>query len=199
MTIDFPIFSRTQTAESTPFDGASLGFTSRNLQDAIRELASSNFTQVNFEYLTLTAENIAEKQVALSKVPASGVISLDVIGGTTQLLGGDFVLLGRLANWDGLGLDGLLEEGDILRVMYPTESVAVEYHTFTAGEISAGEFRLEKPLFFADAIMLDIVGGCQQYPGLDFTVDGQNIVFKNFRLETLLEAGDIARIIYQSY
>lgn len=199
MTTMFPIFTRTQTAESTPFDGPSLGLVSTNVQDAIRELASSGTSPLNFDYIELSAINIAEKKASLAKIPSSSAISVDVVGGTTQLLGADFSVSGRELQWDGLGLDGLLEEGDVLRVMYPSDYVDIEFHTFTSGEILSGEFELETQPIFPSLIMMDIVGGAPQYPGLDFSVVGRKIVFGGHSLQTLIEPGDVARIIYQSY
>lgn len=195
----FPIFTRTQTAESTPFDGPSLGLVSTNVQDAIRELASSGTSPLNFDYIELSAIHIAEKKASLAKIPSSSAISVDVVGGTTQLLGADFSVSGRELQWDGLGLDGLLEEGDVLRVMYPSDYVDIEFHTFTSGEILSGEFELETQPIFPSLIMMDIVGGAPQYPGLDFSVVGRKIVFGGHSLQTLIEPGDVARIIYQSY
>lgn len=277
MTISLPIFTRTQTAETTPFDGASVGLTSTNLQEAISELALSGAQNpYQFDYIALTADNIASKSVYLSKMPAAsgsahfdylevteenvlekmvkapnapdGPVFLDVVGGTVQYEGEDFILVGdeirweglgldglldpgdilrvmhppsakvtldvvggtlqepevdyavsgRLLSWDGLGLDGLLEEGDILRVLYPSDA-SVEFHTFTNEDIAAGEFELGSLPAFPELVMMDVVGGAQQYPGLDFYVEGQKIVFRDFNLQTLVEPGDVARIIYQSY
>ena len=199
MTTSFPIFTRTQTAESTPFDGPAAGLVSTNIQDAIRELASGGTSPLNFDYITLNSIHISEKKVFLTKIPSSREISVDVVGGTTQFPGSDFQVAGKELSWDGLGMDGLLEEGDVLRVMYPSDYVEIEFHEFTAGEILSGEFELTSQPIFPSLLMMDVVGGAPQYPGLDFSVEGQKIVFRGFSLETLLEPGDIARIIYQSY
>jgi hypothetical protein len=73
----------------------------------------------NVEYYTLTAPQAAAEQITLGGTPdtASKVI-LDVIGGTSQEFGVDYTVSGDVLSWSGLGLDGVLVDGDKLRVIY---------------------------------------------------------------------------------
>lgn len=74
-------------------------------------------TKVKVVYHTLTlAEEIA-KSLTLPGYPKS--LQVDVVdGGGAQVLGRDFVYSGTVLSWAGLGLDGVLVEGDILRLTY---------------------------------------------------------------------------------
>ena len=73
----------------------------------------------NVEYLTLTAPQIAAKQVTLGNTPATSAKTiLDLIGGSSQHYGIDFTVSINVLSWNGLGLDGLLTVGDVLRVIY---------------------------------------------------------------------------------
>jgi len=69
--------------------------------------------------LTLTAQMIEAGQLSLDDVPSSAdTVQLIPAGGPMQFLGIDYSLVGNIIGWDGLGLDGVLEEGDILQVYY---------------------------------------------------------------------------------
>ena len=71
------------------------------------------------EYITLTASDITAKQVQLDQTPVAGSqILVDIKGGSSAFYGDDFVVTGDLLQWNGLGLDGLLDAGDKLRVGY---------------------------------------------------------------------------------
>lgn len=71
------------------------------------------------ETITLTLQNVSQRKVDLTNAPISGY---DVVilprGGCAQFLGEDFTVDGAEVSWQGLGLDGLLEAGDIINVDY---------------------------------------------------------------------------------
>lgn len=76
------------------------------------------------ENFTLTAWHVANKYMVLLKVPvAPAETELTVIGGPDQQYGVDFVITsddgGKRLTWDGLGLDGILADGDVLQISYP--------------------------------------------------------------------------------
>lgn len=80
-------------------------------------------TGFKVDKFTLTATDITNKYIVLQEVPNSTTdISMDIVGGVLQSYGVDFVLLpddgGKRLSWDGLGLDGVLEEGDKLVITY---------------------------------------------------------------------------------
>jgi len=73
------------------------------------------------EEFTLTSTDITNKKVILTYTPVNAnYVRLDVIGGGAQDNGADFSVnvTTKELSWSGLGLDGILEAGDILRVTY---------------------------------------------------------------------------------
>lgn len=198
MTISFPIITTTQTAEQTPFDGASLGIEATNLQDAVYYIVSSGSSGLNFEYHTVTAAEVAAKQFSLLKDPAGSQVCIDIIEGTSQQPAIDYAISGRIVSWDGLALDGVIEEGDIVRCIYGAQGLGIEYITITTAMLADGHVHVEKEVVNAASFVLDIIGGCQQYPDVDFSLEGKKIVWKNHPMEELLDEGDVLRVIYQS-
>jgi len=72
-------------------------------------------------YHTLTTGEVTAKAITLPATPrTSSRVLLDVIGGCAQVFGEDFTVAGSILSWSGLGLDGILEAGDKLRVYYLT-------------------------------------------------------------------------------
>jgi len=70
------------------------------------------------EEITLTSTDIIDKEVSLQQTPIDSNTLLDVMQGPSQRFGVDFNIIGNVLTWDSLGLDNLLEVGDILRVAY---------------------------------------------------------------------------------
>ena len=70
--------------------------------------------------LTLTAQNIAEKKIVLSFIPEFPErIKLTPDGGPQQIYGIDYIIINRNEiSWDGFGLDGFLEEDEIIFLNY---------------------------------------------------------------------------------
>lgn len=71
------------------------------------------------EQFTINNVHLLMKRVVLTNAP---VLGYDVIifprNGCAQFLGDDFAVTGAEVSWAGLGLDGLLEVGDIIHVDY---------------------------------------------------------------------------------
>jgi hypothetical protein len=79
------------------------------------QIATSNVV----EYFQLDASEMLAKAVTLSNTPAiPQYVMLDVIGGGPQVYAEDFSVTGASLSWNGLALDGILSEGDKLRVSY---------------------------------------------------------------------------------
>lgn len=71
------------------------------------------------EVYTLTSGNISIKGFLLTYTPADPTaIELTPIGGILQRYGVDYVYSNGYVTWDGLGLDGFLEEGEQIYVRY---------------------------------------------------------------------------------
>lgn len=73
----------------------------------------------NVEYITIDLAQEAAKEVTLANSPdTSSKVILDVVGGTSQHFGVDYTVSGTTLSWNGLGLDGILAENDVLRIIY---------------------------------------------------------------------------------
>lgn len=71
------------------------------------------------EYFTLDAAQILAGEVTLSNVPTSpSVVTLDVISGSAQVYGEDYIVTGSALSWLAYPLHGILAEGDKIRVTY---------------------------------------------------------------------------------
>ena len=71
------------------------------------------------DYFTLTLGEIIAGQVTLTSTPAeTSKVLLTPYEGVPSFYGMDFTVAGNVLSWTGLGLDGLLEPGDILQVIY---------------------------------------------------------------------------------
>lgn len=69
--------------------------------------------------IELTQEDINNKFVTLSQTPlVYDAVMVNIDGGIPQINGIDFVVDGNKISWSGLGLDGFLEETDVLIVQY---------------------------------------------------------------------------------
>jgi hypothetical protein len=75
-----------------------------------------------YEDVILTAQQIADKKITLSKNPAfPETLSFVPDGGTAQRYGEDYIVVGNEIRWEGLGLDNFLEEGEVIRITYQFE------------------------------------------------------------------------------
>lgn len=93
-----------------------------NLQSAIDKLAEfvgySDMTKV--DVITIQQEHLDNKKITLTKPPVSWEkIRVAPEGGPNQIFYKDFIIQNDSdLVWDGLGLDGLLDIGDVLVVEY---------------------------------------------------------------------------------
>ncbi|MEA2036498.1 MAG: hypothetical protein U9O94_03255 [Nanoarchaeota archaeon] len=71
------------------------------------------------EYFTLTSGQISNKYITLAHTPlTAGEVAFDIINGCSQFYDEGYSVSSANVTWDGLGLDGLLEEDDKIRIMY---------------------------------------------------------------------------------
>lgn len=72
-----------------------------------------------FERKQITAQNIIDKYITLDATPAiPDVVIVDMENGIKQINGVDFEVIGNKISWDGLGLDGFIDDTDILLIQY---------------------------------------------------------------------------------
>lgn len=68
---------------------------------------------------TISPSQFSAKQVTLYPEPSnSDLVALEFLSGGGQENGVDFNVVGSVLSWDGLGLDGFIELGDIIIVRY---------------------------------------------------------------------------------
>lgn len=68
---------------------------------------------------TLTSQDIFDKKITLSHIPANNSVFLIPDGGAPQRIGIDFdVVNSNEISWNGLRLDGFLEEGETIYITY---------------------------------------------------------------------------------
>jgi hypothetical protein len=71
------------------------------------------------ERIELTNKNIEDKSITLTNsplVPSSVILTPE--GGIPQINGVDFMIIGNILSWNGLGLDNFLDISDVLIVQY---------------------------------------------------------------------------------
>lgn len=71
------------------------------------------------EYHILSAGEVTAKQFNLLYTPTNATkVMADAINGTPLYYGVDFNISGNVFNFNGLGLDGIVENGDVIRLSY---------------------------------------------------------------------------------
>lgn len=71
------------------------------------------------EYFTLDLRDILAKEIVLTNTPAQPTyVLLQIDGAPPSFYTLDFTVSGNTLSWSGLRLDGLLEPGDVLQVIY---------------------------------------------------------------------------------
>jgi hypothetical protein len=73
-----------------------------------------------FEKITITQQMVDDNGLHLSVTPLNpSAVSLAFVGGVgDQDNGEDFSVSGDFVGWSGLGLDGFIEVGDVLKIRY---------------------------------------------------------------------------------
>jgi hypothetical protein len=192
-------YTRTQTAETLPINGSAYGSSATNVYEAITELlAQSNAGPVRVEYRELTAEEAQNNRLYLQTQPSNtDQVGLDVLDGVPQRIGHDFTVSGNVVDWSQGDLAGLLEEGEILRLIYSTiPEFRILYFELSQSDIEAAAITLPTRAFYPNQVALDVIGGVYQINGIDFICDGVNVSWSGSELEDLLEAGDTIRISF---
>jgi hypothetical protein len=92
------------------------------------DLTSTTFAETEeffTEYLCVSSENIANKYIPLTYLLNDSTdVALNVIGGSSQEMGADFIAEDGKIKWDGLGLEGELTAGEIMRVIYKAHGIS---------------------------------------------------------------------------
>lgn len=152
-------------------------------------VGGSTVTQI----VTLTAQNILDKQIILDKVPVlPETVKLSPNNGIPQINGIDFQVNLNILSWDGLGLDGVFEENDILIIEYRNSTdIIIEAVTITQNEINNKQIILSSTPSAPETVTMFIVGGLPQVYGIDFTVEANVLKWNGLGLEGFLEVNDV--------
>ena len=88
------------------------------LETLIASTLSNNF----IDTFTLNSTDVNTNKYVTLSMPLSGDdIELSVAGAPTQTYGTDYTMLSTTRlSWSGLGLDSILETGDVITVVYKT-------------------------------------------------------------------------------
>lgn len=71
------------------------------------------------QIVTLTQTDIDNKYITLNITPiVPESLTVSPVGGPEQLYGIDYEITGNILSWDGLGLDGILDNTDKLIIRY---------------------------------------------------------------------------------
>jgi len=105
-----------QTQLDDRYTKAEVDTISGSLNDSIEAIGGID----EVEYITVDGDDITNKYTSLAQTPyVASETMLDIIGGGPQVYTIDFtVISGTRLNWDGLGIDGVIEADDIMRVSY---------------------------------------------------------------------------------
>ena len=152
------------------------------------------------EQLVLTSDDINNKNVKLLNTPAdSQYFTLTIKHGISQINGEDFIVTGDIVSWNGLGLDGFLEVGDVLIVEYSlihTGGITIQIITLNSQQIANKYVTLLDTPANPSSVTLDIKGGIPQLFGEDFFVMGDMLTWNTLGLDGFLEVGDVLIIEY---
>lgn len=76
------------------------------------------------EYLCLSADDTRNGYACMEYMARDATSAVNVVGGPPQAYGVDYVLDGNRLFWRGLGMDGEVSPGDVIRVIYHAEGLA---------------------------------------------------------------------------
>ena len=87
-----------------------------------QKINNLKFYKNNIETVILTFQQISDKKITLSKLPAfPDALSFIPTGGIAQKYGEDYTVVNNDIDWSGMGLDGFLEEGEEITISYQSE------------------------------------------------------------------------------
>jgi len=85
----------------------------------LKSYFQSELPRPKIQTIIITSSHLESKSLTLTNAPLSGYnVTILPRNGCPQFVNEDFVIDGLTVVWDGYGLDGLLEVGDILQVSY---------------------------------------------------------------------------------
>lgn len=120
-------YSRLETTGDNAVDATRLrvSFSDlRTIEQALIDAGSSGGggADLGVEFRTITALENTNKELTLAETPgASNKVVVFIVEGSTQYFGVDYTVTGDILSWDTLGMDGIVEEGTRLVLIYPKD------------------------------------------------------------------------------
>lgn len=92
------------------------------IKTKLETLIASTLSNIFIDTFTLNSTDVNTNKYVTLSMPLSGDdIELSVAGAPTQTYGTDYTMLSTTRlSWSGLGLDSILETGDVITVVYKT-------------------------------------------------------------------------------
>jgi len=160
---------------------------------------STNLTQI----ITISESDVLNKSVTLSqKAYAVDSTVLYLEGSAPQVYGDDFEIIDeQTLSWDGLGLDGIISEGDKIVITYEANSSmgsaeSREKIVLTSQHVANKQITLASTPPNPLLVKVFPVGGIYQVYGVDYTVTENILRWDGLLLDNLLESGDTLIITY---
>lgn len=191
-----------------PLDGNALGINASNVKEAIEYLIGNGTGggpvtviangPLRVEHRVITEAEASDNALNLSLMPAnSDYVAVDIVGGVPQLNGIDFSVSGSRIDWSIGDLNGLIANGDIIRITYSAvPEFKILHIELTQQMIDDAYYELPTRATYPDQVVLDVIGGVPQSQCIDFTCDGLKVDWSVGDLASLLEIGDYIRIAF---
>lgn len=173
--------------------------TEYNLATALTELGISAAGTIT-ETITLNSQNIQHKYLTLSLTPiVADEARLIVAGGIEQVYGTDFEIVGKVLQWNGLGLDGILQAGDTFIITYAYQETESTTETFVLNstDISNKQLTLSGTASLPSQSTLTVANGVGQIYNVDFIISGNVLSWNGLGLDGFLQSGDVIIVSYR--
>lgn len=104
---------------ASPANGDALVYDSATSQWKNQAIVVPPSNVYTVEYFTLDALNVSSSSITLSHIPTDATaVTMDVISGSAQIYGEDYVVAANVVSWAATPLYGILDVGDKLRITY---------------------------------------------------------------------------------
>lgn len=153
------------------------------------------------EVRTITQDEIDAKELKLAYTPIKATdVRFEIREAPAQFHDADYVVYSNTLGWSGLGLDGFIEAGDYVRIVYFKSPEAVnsivEVRNITALEAAAKQLTLSYAPPKPKEVILEVIEGPPQFAEFDYRVTGNILSWRGRGLDGLLESGNAVRILY---
>ena len=160
---------------------------------------------IELESFTITQELLDRKYISLRSdivVDDSLIVFIDNMGITISQ-GSDYILVGNQIAWEGLGLDGRLLVGDVLKIQYKVSQLItnqMKYETFVLTDAIVNTLKyitIQGTITNNQSILLFIDNvNIKAQQGIDYSVNGNEIFWSSYDLDGKLQINDRLKVAY---